>query len=92
MVFLVLLPVAVAISIHPSHIKLHGNHVNGFLILLVVLVLILDINNIVKELLDQSNQMTINILQLLSNQMTINILPLRVWLGCALVEQLLTDL
>nr|DAU05617.1 MAG TPA: Protein of unknown function (DUF2390) [Crassvirales sp.] len=36
--------------------------------------------------------MTINILQLLSNQMTINILLLCVWLGCTLVEQLLTDL
>lgn len=42
----------VPVFIHPSYIKLYDNHVNGFLILLVVPVLIPDINNIVKELLD----------------------------------------
>ena len=42
----------VPVFIHLSYIKLYDNHVNNFLILLVVLVLILDINNIVKELLD----------------------------------------
>lgn len=42
----------VPLFIHLSYIKLYDNHVNSFLILLVVLVLILDINNIVKELLD----------------------------------------
>lgn len=66
----------VPVFIHLSYIKLYDNYVNSFLILLVVLVLILDINDVVKELLAQSNQMTINILQLLSNQMTLNILPL----------------
>lgn len=91
-VHLALSMLGVPVFIHLSYIKLYDNHVNNFLILLVVLVLILDINNIVKELLDQSNQMTINILQLLSNQMTINILPLCVWSGCTLVEQLPTDL
>lgn len=91
-VHLALSMLGVPVFIHLSYIKLYDNHVNSFLILLVVLVLILDINNIVKELLDYSNQMTINILQLLSNQMTINILPLCVWLGCTLVGQLLTDL
>lgn len=40
------------VFIHLSHIKLYDNHVNSFLILLVVLVLILGINNIVKELLN----------------------------------------
>ncbi len=82
----------VPVFIHLSYIKLYDDYVNSYLILLVVLVLILDINDIVKELSGQSNQMTTNILQLLSNQMTINILPLCVWLGCTLVEQLLTDL
>lgn len=42
----------VSIFIHLSYIKLYDNHVNSFLILLVVLVLILDINDIVKQLLD----------------------------------------
>ena len=42
----------VPVFIHLNYIKLYDNHVNSFLILLVVLVLILDINNIVKELLD----------------------------------------
>jgi hypothetical protein len=42
----------VPVFIHLSYIKLYDNHVNSFLILLVVLVLILDINNIVKELLN----------------------------------------
>lgn len=42
----------VPVSIHLSYIKLYDNHVNSFLILLVVLVLIPDINNIVKELLE----------------------------------------
>lgn len=42
----------VPVFIHLSYIKLYDNYVNSFLILLVVLVLILDINNIVKELLD----------------------------------------
>lgn len=43
---------AVPVFMHLSYIKLYDNHVNSFLILLVVLVLILDINNIVKELLN----------------------------------------
>lgn len=41
----------VPVFIHPSYIKLYDNHVNSFLILLVVLVLILDANDVVKELL-----------------------------------------
>lgn len=41
----------VPVFIHPSHIKLYDNHVNSFLILLVVLVSILDANDVVKELL-----------------------------------------
>lgn len=41
----------VPVFIHLSHIKLYDNHVNSFLILLVVLVLILDANDVVKELL-----------------------------------------
>jgi hypothetical protein len=40
------------VFIHLSYIKLYDDYVNSFLILLVVLVLILDINNIVKELLE----------------------------------------
>lgn len=39
------------VFIHLSYIKLYDNHVNSFLILLVVLVLILDANDVVKELL-----------------------------------------
>lgn len=81
----------VPIFIHLSYIKLYDDYVNSYLILLVVLVLILDINDIVKELLGQSNQMTTNILQLLSNQMTLNILPLCVLSGYTLVEQLPTN-
>lgn len=51
-VHLALSMLGVPIFIHLSYIKLYDNHVNSFLILLVVLVLILDINNIVKELLE----------------------------------------
>lgn len=51
-VHLALSMLGVPVFIHPSYIKLYDNHVNSFLILLVVLVLILDINNIVKELLE----------------------------------------
>lgn len=51
-VHLALIMPGVPVFIHLSYIKLYDNHVNNFLILLVVLVLILDINNIVKELLD----------------------------------------
>lgn len=51
-VYLALSMLGVPAFIHLSYIKLYDNHVNSFLILLVVLVLILDINNIVKELLD----------------------------------------
>ena len=51
-VHLALSMLSVPVFIHLSYIKLYDNHVNNFLILLVVLVLILDINNIVKELLD----------------------------------------
>mgnify|MGYP005940824523 CR=1 FL=1 len=75
-VHLALSMLGVPVFIHLSYIKLYDDYVNSYLILLVVLVLILDINDIVKELLGQSNQMTTNILQLLSNQMTLNILPL----------------
>lgn len=42
----------VAVFIHLSYIKLYDDYVNSYLILLVVLVLILDINDIVKQLLD----------------------------------------
>lgn len=48
-VHLALSMLGVPVFIHLSYIKLYDNHVNGFLILLVVLVLILDINNIVKN-------------------------------------------
>ena len=41
----------VPVFIHLSYIKLYDDYVNSYLILLVVLVLILDINDIVKELL-----------------------------------------
>lgn len=51
-VHLALSMLGVPVFIYLSYIKLYDNHVNNFLILLVVLVLILDINNIVKELLD----------------------------------------
>lgn len=51
-VHLALSMLGVPIFIHLSYIKLYDDYVNSFLILLVVLVLILDINNIVKELLD----------------------------------------
>lgn len=51
-VHLALSMLGVPVFIHLSYIKLYDNHVNNFLILLVVLVLIVDINNIVKELLD----------------------------------------
>lgn len=44
--------VGVPVFIHLSYIKLYDDYVNSFLILLVVLVLILDINNVVKELLE----------------------------------------
>lgn len=42
----------VPVFIHLSYIKLYDDYVNSYLILLVVLVLILDINDIVKELLE----------------------------------------
>lgn len=51
-VHLALSMLGVPVFIHLSYIKLYDNHVNSFLILLVVLVLILGINNIVKELLE----------------------------------------
>lgn len=51
-VHLALSMLGVPVFILLSYIKLYDNHVNSFLILLVVLVLILDINNIVKELLN----------------------------------------
>lgn len=51
-VHLALSMLGVPVFIHLSYIKLYYNHVNSFLILLVVLVLILDINDIVKQLLD----------------------------------------
>lgn len=41
----------VPVFIHLSYIKLYDNHVNSFLIPLVVLVLILDANDVIKELL-----------------------------------------
>ena len=58
-VHLALSMLGVPVFIHLSYIKLYDNHVNSFLILLVVLVLILlvvlvlilDINDVVKELL-----------------------------------------
>ena len=51
-VHLALSMLGVPVFIHLSYIKLYNNHVNSFLILLVVLVLILNINNIVKQLLE----------------------------------------
>lgn len=50
-VHLALSMLGVPVFIHLSYIKLYDNHVNNFLILLVVLVLILDANDVVKELL-----------------------------------------
>lgn len=50
-VHLALSMLGVPLFIHLSYIKLYDDYVNNFLILLVVLVLILDINDIVKELL-----------------------------------------
>lgn len=50
-VHLALSMLSVPVFIHLSYIKLYDNHVNSFLILLVVLVLILDANDVVKELL-----------------------------------------
>jgi hypothetical protein len=51
MVHLALSMLGVSVFIHLSYINLYDNHVNSFLILLVVLVLILDANDVVKELL-----------------------------------------
>lgn len=52
-VHLALSMLGVPIFIHLSYIKLYDDdYVNSYLILLVVLVLILDINDIVKELLE----------------------------------------
>lgn len=50
-VHLALSMLGVPIFIRLSYIKLYDDYVNSYLILLVVLVLILDINDIVKELL-----------------------------------------
>ena len=50
-VHLALSMLGVPAFIHLSYIKLYDNHVNSFLILLVVLVLILNANDVVKELL-----------------------------------------
>lgn len=50
-VHLALSMLGVSIFIYLSYIKLYDDYVNSYLILLVVLVLILDINDIVKELL-----------------------------------------
>lgn len=51
-VHLALSMLGVPVFIHLNYIKLYDNHVNSFLILLVVLVLIIDANDVVKELLD----------------------------------------
>lgn len=51
-VHLALSMLGVPVFIHLSYIKLYDNYVNNFLILLIVLILILDINDIVKQLLD----------------------------------------
>lgn len=51
-VHLALSMLGVPVFIHLSYIKLYDDYVNGYLILLVVLVLILDANDVVKELLD----------------------------------------
>lgn len=50
-VHLALSMLGVPVFIYLSYIELYDNHVNSFLILLVVLVLILDANDVVKELL-----------------------------------------
>lgn len=50
-VHLALSMLGVPIFIHLSYIKLYDDYVNNYLILLVVLVLILDANDVVKELL-----------------------------------------
>lgn len=50
-VHLALSMLGVPVFIHLNYIKLYDNYVNSFLILLVVLVLILDANDVVKELL-----------------------------------------
>jgi hypothetical protein len=50
-VHLALSMLGVPVFIHLNYIKLYDNHVNSFLILLVVLVLILDANDVAKELL-----------------------------------------
>lgn len=50
-VHLALSMLGVPVFIHLNYIKLYDNHVNSFLILLVVLVLILDANDVIKELL-----------------------------------------
>ena len=50
-VHLALSMLGVPVFIHLSYINLYDNYVNGFLILLVVLLLILDANDVVKELL-----------------------------------------
>lgn len=50
-VHLALSMLGVPVFIYLSYIKLYDNYVNSYLILLVVLVLILDINDVVKELL-----------------------------------------
>lgn len=47
-VHLALSMLGVPVFIHLSYIKLYDDYVNSYLILLVVLVLILDINDIVK--------------------------------------------
>lgn len=49
-VHLALSMLGVPVFIHLSYIKLYDNYVNSFPILLVVLVLILDANDVVKEL------------------------------------------
>lgn len=51
-VHLALSMLGVPVFIYLSYIKLYDDYVNSYLILLVVLVLILDINDIVKELLE----------------------------------------
>lgn len=50
-VHLALSMLGVPVFIHLSYIKLYDSHVNSFLILLAVLVLIPDANDVVKEVL-----------------------------------------
>lgn len=50
-VHLALSMLGVPVFIHLNYIKLYDDYVNSFLILLVVLVLILDANDVAKELL-----------------------------------------